>query len=80
MTIPALFFAYFDVSRAILSQPFTSKEYLERALQPAPGFTEQIEAKNRIRRMLTHFFPERDCFTMVIFIENYYTPGSYWSL
>mmetsp|Transcript_49551 Transcript_49551/g.117872 ORF Transcript_49551/g.117872 Transcript_49551/m.117872 type:complete len:1566 (+) Transcript_49551:63-4760(+) len=46
-------------------QPFTSKEYLERALQPAPGFTEQIEAKNRIRRMLTHFFPERDCFTMV---------------
>jgi hypothetical protein len=46
-------------------QAFTSKEYLERALQPAPGFTEQIEAKNRIRRMLTHFFPERDCFTMV---------------
>jgi hypothetical protein len=40
-------------------QAFTSKEYLERALQPAPGFTEQIEAKNRIRRMLTHFFPER---------------------
>mmetsp|Transcript_9863 Transcript_9863/g.19696 ORF Transcript_9863/g.19696 Transcript_9863/m.19696 type:complete len:1553 (+) Transcript_9863:169-4827(+) len=46
-------------------QAFSSKEYLERALQPAPGFTEQIEAKNRIRRMLTHFFPERDCFTMV---------------
>jgi len=46
-------------------QAFTSKEYLERALQPAPGFTEQIEAKNRIRRMLTHFFPDRDCFTMV---------------
>jgi len=44
---------------------FSSKEYLERALQPVPGFTEQIEAKNRIRRMLTHFFPERDCFTMV---------------
>jgi hypothetical protein len=40
-------------------QAFTSKEYLERALQPAPGFTEQIEAKNRIRRMLTHFFPDR---------------------
>ena len=77
-------------------QAFSSKEYLERALQaeilkvqcirlsvvynqtgaltfqnffsflqPVPGFTEQIEAKNRIRRMLTHFFPERDCFTMV---------------
>mmetsp|Transcript_14472 Transcript_14472/g.34268 ORF Transcript_14472/g.34268 Transcript_14472/m.34268 type:complete len:1552 (+) Transcript_14472:171-4826(+) len=46
-------------------QAFTAKEYLERALQPAPGFTEQIEAKNRIRRMLTHFFPDRDCFTMV---------------
>ncbi|MGB1598928.1 MAG: hypothetical protein ACPIOQ_39625, partial [Promethearchaeia archaeon] len=44
---------------------FSSKEYLERALQPVPGFTEQIEAKNRIRRMLTHFFPTRDCFTMV---------------
>uniref|UniRef100_A0A7S0ES13 GB1/RHD3-type G domain-containing protein n=1 Tax=Hanusia phi TaxID=3032 RepID=A0A7S0ES13_9CRYP len=46
-------------------QPFSAKEYLERALQPVPGFTEQIEAKNRIRRMLTHFFPDRDCFTMV---------------
>jgi len=46
-------------------QAFSSKEYLERALQPVPGFTEQIEAKNRIRRMLTHFFPDRDCFTMV---------------
>jgi len=29
------------------------------------GHGAQIEAKNRIRRMLTHFFPDRDCFTMV---------------
>ena len=31
-------------------QAFSSKEYLERALQPVPGFTEQIEAKNRLVR------------------------------
>ena len=45
--------------------PITQREYLEKALVETPGFTEQIEQKNRIRRLLTQFFKDRDCFTMI---------------
>lgn len=34
-------------------------------MAPQPGFSDDIEVKNRIRRLLTTFFPERECFTMV---------------
>lgn len=40
-------------------------EYLENALSPQPGFSDEVENKNRIRRLIQKFFPERDCFTMV---------------
>jgi hypothetical protein len=46
-------------------EPITPKEYLERALMPQKGFTDSIEEKNRIRRLLKNFFKERECFTMV---------------
>lgn len=45
--------------------PITSKEYLEMALAPAKGFSDAVEEKNRIRRLLTSFFSDRDCITMV---------------
>lgn len=43
----------------------TSKEYLEKALGPQKGFSDGIEQKNRIRRLLKSFFKERDCCTMI---------------
>ena len=46
-------------------EPITSKEYLEKALGPQKGFSEMVEQKNRIRRLLKSFFKERDCCTMV---------------
>ena len=46
-------------------EPLTSKEYLEKALQPQKGFSEAVEQKNRIRRLLKSFFKERDCVTMI---------------
>jgi hypothetical protein len=46
-------------------EPITSKEYLEKALQPQKGFSDGVEQKNRIRRMLKSFFKERDCCTMI---------------
>ena len=46
-------------------RPFTSKQYLERALQPQKGFSDSVEEKNRIRRVLTGFFKDRDCCTLV---------------
>lgn len=38
---------------------------MEKALAPQKGFSESIEQKNRIRRLLTSFFKERECFTLV---------------
>jgi hypothetical protein len=43
----------------------TSKEYLEKALEPQKGFSDGVEQKNRIRRMMKSFFRERDCCTMI---------------
>ena len=46
-------------------EPISAKEYLERALAAQKGFSDGIEQKNRIRRLLTSFFKERECFTLV---------------
>ena len=46
-------------------ESMTPREYLENGLMPQKGFSEQIESKNRIRRMIQSFFKERDCFTMI---------------
>lgn len=43
----------------------TSREYLENALMPQKGFSETIENKNRIRRMIQSFFKDRDCYTLI---------------
>lgn len=40
-------------------------QYLEKALEEQKGFTDKIEEKNRIRRLLKTFFIERQCFTMI---------------
>ena len=34
----------------------TSKEYLESALKEVKGHSEAVEAKNRVRRLITSFF------------------------
>lgn len=46
-------------------ESISPKEYLERSLAAQKGFSESVEQKNRIRRLLTTFFKERDCFTLV---------------
>ena len=48
----------------------TSKEYLEKALELQKGFSEQIEYKNRVRRLLSAFFKDRDCQTMIRPLTN----------
>ena len=48
----------------------TPKQYLESALSLQKGISETVEAKNRIRRNLKHFFPVRDCITFVRPLEN----------
>jgi len=34
-------------------------------LAPQKGFSDDVEEKNRIRRLLSSFFKERECFTLV---------------
>lgn len=51
-------------------EQITSKEYLEKALNQQRGFSESVEHKNRIRRLLKSFFSERDCCTMVRPLTN----------
>jgi len=46
-------------------EPISSKDYLEKALASQKGFSEQVESKNRIRRLLKTFFKDRDCCTMI---------------
>ena len=46
-------------------EPITPKEYLEKALGNQKGFSEAVEQKNRIRKLLKSFFKERDCCTMI---------------
>ena len=47
-----------------------AKEYLEQSLENQKGSSDAIENKNKIRRMLKHFFKERDCFTLVRPVES----------
>ena len=49
---------------------FAPKTYLERSLTPMQGFSEGVEVKNRIRRMLLAFFPNRDCVTLKRPVED----------
>ena len=48
----------------------TEKEYLEKALENVNGDDEIINEKNRVRKLIRTYFPERDCFTMVRPVEN----------
>ena len=46
-------------------ETISSKEYLEKALHPQKGFSDNVENKNRIRRLMKTFFKDRDCTTIV---------------
>jgi hypothetical protein len=51
-------------------EAISSKEYLEKALNNQKGFSDSIEQKNRIRRLLKSFFTDRDCVTMIRPLTN----------
>jgi hypothetical protein len=46
-------------------QRITSHTYFENCLLPQAGFSEGIEAKNRIRGLITEYFRDRDCVALV---------------
>lgn len=42
----------------------SEKEYLEQALQPERGWGDEVADRNRLRMLLTTFFPRRECCTL----------------
>ena len=72
---PALLWLLRDFSlklEDINGNSITEKQYLEKALENVNGEDENeiIREKNRVRKLIRTYFPERDCFTMVRPIEN----------
>ena len=70
---PALLWLLRDFSlklEDINGNVITEKQYLEKALEQVPGNNEIIDEKNRVRRLIRTYFPERDCFTMVRPVEK----------
>ena len=70
---PALLWLLRDFSlklEDINGNVITEKQYLEKALENVPGNNEIIQEKNRVRKLIRTYFPERDCFTMVRPVED----------
>ena len=70
---PALLWLLRDFSlklEDINGNAITEKEYLEKALEDVSGNNEIIQEKNRVRKLIRTYFPERDCFTMVRPVEK----------
>ena len=42
-----------------------TNEYLEKVLQPQKGSGEVVDNKNKIRKVMTNYFKERECVTLV---------------
>ena len=73
---PSLLWVLRDFSLQLVDasgNAITTKEYLENALQPQKGTSDAVEAKNRVRKLLKHFFRDRDCFALVRPSEDEHT-------
>jgi len=65
---PSFFWVIRDFSLQLKDEQgeeITPNEYLENALTQQKGFTNEIEKKNHIRRLIKEYFKERECVTMV---------------
>ena len=48
----------------------SSRQYLENALREQKGSSDAVEKKNKIRRLISCYFKDKDCFTLVRPTEN----------
>ena len=48
----------------------SSRMYFEKALEKVKGHSTKTEEKNKVRRLIKHFFRKRDCITMIRPVEN----------
>lgn len=67
-TLPKLLWVVRDFSLKLVdaqNKSITMKEYLENALTEVKGVSDNIQQKNRIRRVIRDFFAQRDCVCLV---------------
>lgn len=65
---PSFLWVVRDFSLKLIDQQnnaITSKQYFENALREQKGTSDAVEKKNRIRRLISNFFQDRDCYTIV---------------
>ena len=70
---PAFFWVLRDFSLQLKDPQgnvISSRQYLENALSLQKGTSDAVENKNKVRRLLKHFFADRDCATLVRPTEN----------
>jgi hypothetical protein len=70
---PSFLWVLRDFSLQLIDQEgnsITSKQYLENSLKEQKGVSDAVENKNRIRRLIKHFFKDRDCQTLVRPVED----------
>jgi hypothetical protein len=48
-----------------LGEDITPQQYLENSLAAHKGISDEVERKNRVRRMIKQFFPNRNCFPLI---------------
>ena len=46
-------------------KPISPFEYLENALKVQEGSSDMVQRKNAVRKEMTNFFRERDCFLLI---------------
>lgn len=65
---PSLLWVIRDFSLRLEGQdglPMTMTQYLALSLEDQKGTSNAVETKNRARRLIKHFFRERDCFGLI---------------
>eukprot|EP00826_Nyctotherus_ovalis_P034713 TRINITY_DN2912_c0_g5_i1.p1 TRINITY_DN2912_c0_g5~~TRINITY_DN2912_c0_g5_i1.p1 ORF type:complete len:806 (-),score=295.59 TRINITY_DN2912_c0_g5_i1:353-2770(-) len=70
---PAFFWVLRDFSLQLKDPQgnmISPRQYLENALSLQKGNSDAVENKNKVRRLLKHFFADRDCATLVRPTEN----------
>lgn len=49
----------------MMGEAISPQQYLENSLAAHKGISDEVERKNRVRRIIKQFFPERNCFPLV---------------
>ncbi len=66
--LPALMWVVRDFTLRLADEEgasLSAKDYLEKSLEPQKGLSDNVEQKNRVRRLMKAFFVDRDCCTLV---------------